>query len=120
MHSRLLPSSLQIETTTRCNLRCKTCLRSQQAQGDMPFELFKSIIDQYKLLKITGRKIDLTGVGEPLLNTELLPMIRYAKTNETKVGWESMALSSSLRSFLEKDTSLMTYSFQVGKTEGAG
>ena len=83
------PFWLQIETTTRCNLRCKTCMRSGQKGEDMSFELFKSIIDQFNHRRFPRRKIDLTGVGEPLLNPKLIPMIEYAKEHGLEVSFTS-------------------------------
>jgi radical SAM protein with 4Fe4S-binding SPASM domain len=55
----------------------------------MSFELFKSIIDQFKQRSFLRRKIDLTGVGEPLLNPKLMPMIEYAKGHGLEVSFVS-------------------------------
>lgn len=45
----LPPSWVQIEPTTKCNLRCTMCLRSHTCPDmsyDMSMEVFKLIIDQ--------------------------------------------------------------------------
>jgi MoaA/NifB/PqqE/SkfB family radical SAM enzyme len=88
----LLPSTLCVEPTTKCNLRCGTCLRPRgpgEINADMQFELFRSIVDQFKPLRRNSRMIDLTGLGEPLLNPKLVPMIRYAKKNNLRVNFVS-------------------------------
>jgi len=84
-----LPFWLTIETTTRCNLRCKTCIGPGEKGEDMSFGLFKSIIDQFKHTRLSSRKIDLTGLGEPLLNPKLLSMVEYAKRRDFEVSFVS-------------------------------
>ena len=80
-HSRLnyLPPCLFIEVTNRCNLSCPTCqLGTDMAykgynKADISFEQFKKIIDQVpSLIYVT-----LQGVGEPLLNKDIMKMIDY-------------------------------------------
>ncbi|MHA1989298.1 MAG: hypothetical protein ACW98D_21980, partial [Promethearchaeota archaeon] len=41
----LMPNSLDIELTNRCNLTCPKCPRSNmnRLHGDMPIELFKRV-----------------------------------------------------------------------------
>lgn len=62
-----LPSSLSLETTNRCNLRCIHCSHSHRKlikKGDMSWELFKKI-ERY--LGETIHHVSLNGLGEPLL-----------------------------------------------------
>lgn len=73
------PVYVQIEPTTKCNLKCKFCIRDDDVNSDMALTLFKSIIDQLRRYKPITKTIDLTGVGEPLLCENLIPMLRYAK-----------------------------------------
>ncbi|MBI4101549.1 MAG: SPASM domain-containing protein [Candidatus Nealsonbacteria bacterium] len=70
------PSYLEVEVTTRCNLKCIICERTywQEANRDMSFEEFKGIVDQFKL-----KWIGLTGIGESFLNKDFLRMLRYVK-----------------------------------------
>ncbi len=74
-----LPPCLFVEVTNRCNLACPTCqLGTDMAykgydKADLTFEQFKKIIDQIpSLLYVT-----LQGVGEPLLNKDIMKMIKY-------------------------------------------
>ncbi|MEM2506756.1 MAG: radical SAM/SPASM domain-containing protein [Nitrososphaeria archaeon] len=70
---------VQIEPTTKCNLKCRFCIRDDDVNSDMALALFKSIIDQLRRYKPITKTIDLTGVGEPLLCENLIKMIKYAK-----------------------------------------
>jgi len=83
------PTVLQLEPTTRCNLRCKHCFRSSKTSGDMSLGLFKSIVNQLGKPKLLVKKIYLTGLGEPLLNPDVFSMVKYAKERGFEVGFTS-------------------------------
>lgn len=74
-----LPPCLFVEVTNRCNLTCPTCqLGTSEAyngykKADLSFDQFKKIIDQIPSLVY----ITLQGVGEPLLNKDIIKMISY-------------------------------------------
>lgn len=72
------PIYIEIETTTRCNLRCIMCEHTywDEKGNDMSFEDFKMIVDQFPKLKWIG----LTGIGESFLNKDFLKMLRYVKS----------------------------------------
>lgn len=96
----LFPSYVQIEPTTKCNLKCKICIRSRlepRVSDDMQLDLFKSIIDQLRRPLYATQAINMTGLGEPFMNPNIISMVRYAKskglsvmmdTNLTKVDDE--------------------------------
>ncbi len=77
-----LPPCLFLEVTNRCNLSCPTCqLGTSEAyngynKGDLTFEQFKKVIDQIPSLVY----ITLQGVGEPLLNKDIMKMIKYCSS----------------------------------------
>ena len=78
-HINYLPPCLFLEVTNRCNLSCPTCqLGTSEAyngynKNDITFDQFKKIIDQVpSLIYVT-----LQGVGEPLLNKDIMKMIKY-------------------------------------------
>ncbi|MFQ6118808.1 MAG: hypothetical protein ACE5KE_02860, partial [Methanosarcinales archaeon] len=54
------PPSIEIEPTTRCNLRCTICEHTywNEKGRDMSFKEFKGIVDQFPRLKWIG----LTGI----------------------------------------------------------
>ena len=87
-----LPTALQIEITSACNLRCAMCLVRyrppvNKLAGAMPLELFRRIVDGLPTL----RRLTLQGLGEPLLSPYLLDQIRYAKALGITVGFNSNA-----------------------------
>lgn len=79
------PTLLQMESTSRCNLRCRVCPVSagmDRPTGDMDERLFKKVIDElaeYLLL------ILFWDWGEPFLNPNAYDMIRYARHRGIKV-----------------------------------
>ncbi|MBM4048809.1 MAG: radical SAM protein, partial [Planctomycetes bacterium] len=70
---------LYVEPTNRCNIQCAMCVRHswEDAQGDMPFDVFKAILDQARGLP-AFQTIQFGGFGEPLLHPDLFSMIRAA------------------------------------------
>lgn len=79
------PTHIQIEPTTRCNLRCALCPLTtgmNRPAGNMDFEVFKKLIDEigsYLFL------ILLWDWGEPFLNPSIYKMITYAKQHDIKI-----------------------------------
>jgi radical SAM protein with 4Fe4S-binding SPASM domain len=78
-NSRMLssPNSIQIEPTTRCNLRCRYCISPvwDRRGMDMSFESFKKMVDRFPCLT----RILMQGIGEPLLCKDLFRMIDYCR-----------------------------------------
>jgi radical SAM protein with 4Fe4S-binding SPASM domain len=72
------PSYIEIEVTTKCNLRCIICEHTfwDEPNRDMSFEEFKSIIEQFPKLKWIG----LTGIGESFMHKDFLKMLQYVKS----------------------------------------
>ncbi len=77
------PLFLQIEPTTHCNLTCQTCWNpNRNNKSHLSFENFIKIIEQFPFI----RKINLVGMGEPLLNPELTKMINMLRDKNIAVG----------------------------------
>lgn len=71
------PISLGLESTTKCNLKCSMCPRTDlltRNTGNMDFDLYKKIIDEINPVFIT-----LAQLGEPLLHPRIIDMIEYAQ-----------------------------------------
>jgi radical SAM protein with 4Fe4S-binding SPASM domain len=88
-----LPTHLQLEVTSACNLACAMCLVSyrptiNRAQGAMPMELFRRLVDGTPELE----RLTLQGLGEPLLQPHLFEMVAYAKARGIAVGFNSNAM----------------------------
>ena len=73
---RQTPVHIQLEPTTACNLRCKTCVRTKaiDAPQHLSVENFQRVLQQ-----IHPDKITFSGLGEPFTNPRLLEMIALAK-----------------------------------------
>ena len=83
-----LPKHLYIETTSRCNLRCRGCILhhgSWEPQRDLSLDELIMICDQVPKLE----RIALHGIGEPILNQELPNMIQYLKKKKAFVFFNS-------------------------------
>ena len=84
-----LPGYIQVESTTKCNLRCRSCIRPQERGSDISLDLYNSIIEQMVGLRRKRRTINLTGLGEPLLNPNIVSMVKHAKERGFRVGFFS-------------------------------
>jgi MoaA/NifB/PqqE/SkfB family radical SAM enzyme len=72
-----LPSYVEIEVTTHCNLRCAICEHTywREPSRHMPMDAFLKILDQFPVLRWVG----LTGIGESFLHPEFPAMVREVK-----------------------------------------
>ncbi len=77
------PVFLEIEVTTRCNLKCLICEHTywKEPSRDMSLEQFRSIVDQFRPLCWIG----LTGIGESFINPAFLKMLEYVKRRKVFV-----------------------------------
>ncbi|MGA7826519.1 MAG: SPASM domain-containing protein [Geobacteraceae bacterium] len=84
---RAWPSRLFVETTTRCNLRCRMCVKEtwdrSLMEGDMADETFTALEPAFPYLEA----LVLNGVGEPLLDLRLEDFIRRAKELMPAKSW---------------------------------
>lgn len=72
-----LPTYLEVEVTTRCNLQCVMCEHTYwKEQGrDMTFEQFDRIVQQFPRIDWIG----MSGIGTGFLNPDYLRMMRHVK-----------------------------------------
>ncbi len=78
-----LPRKIQIEATSRCNLRCPSCPNSREAEGGKhlkPDELIK-ILSQ---LPFQPQSIILSGTGEPLCNPHFVKLVDILAENNIR------------------------------------
>ncbi|PZD71904.1 Putative mycofactocin radical SAM maturase MftC [Acaryochloris thomasi RCC1774] len=83
-HLPFLPSSLEVEPINSCNFRCPHC---QVTHWDK--EALKLKIDRFEaILKQLPKLIwvKLQGMGEPLLNRELIPMLELGESKNIKMS----------------------------------
>lgn len=78
------PIAIQLETTTKCNLRCRHCESTlwDRKGHDMAFSDFKKIIDKFPYLI----QVLLQGIGEPFMCKDIFRMIEYCESNKIISG----------------------------------
>jgi len=118
-----VPIHLDIELTTRCNLRCEKCPYYGKnvnfpKQIDMDFILYKKIIDECS--KKGVRAVKLNFRGEPLLYKKLPEAIRYAKKKgilDVQINTNGLLLKNKLaEDILDSNLDLLILS-DYGKYE---
>jgi MoaA/NifB/PqqE/SkfB family radical SAM enzyme len=91
-----LPRSLYLETTSRCNSLCKTCILTfggREPQKDLGWIEFRRVVDCFPALD----RALLHGIGEPLLNAELPAMIAHLKARGATVIFNSNVITLGRR-----------------------
>src|SRR5260370_20211443 len=86
-----LPEEIYLETTNRCNLRCRTCPQyfgMPEDDADLTPDGVRRILSQFP----TVRRVVLHGIGEPLLNRELPEIIGAAKERGAHVLFNTNGL----------------------------
>jgi MoaA/NifB/PqqE/SkfB family radical SAM enzyme len=77
----VLPRTAELELSSRCNLNCMMCRKyltefpDAPVGFDMSFKDFQTLLDHCPSIE----DMFVRGGGEPLLNSELIPIIREAK-----------------------------------------
>jgi MoaA/NifB/PqqE/SkfB family radical SAM enzyme len=91
-----LPRSLYLETTSRCNSLCETCILTfggREPGKDLTWEEFRLVVDQFPVLD----RVLLHGIGEPLLNRRLAPMVAHLKRRHAHVLFNTNAITLNAR-----------------------
>lgn len=91
-----MPRSLYLETTSRCNSLCETCILTfggREPAKDLGWDEFLTIVGQFPVLE----RVLLHGIGEPLLNRDLPRMVAHLKARGAAVLFNSNAISLSRR-----------------------
>jgi len=81
-----IPNEIIIEPTNACNLRCPVCpthFAMQRNRGFMEYDLFKSIIDEFRDIQ-NKPTISMNFSGEPMLHKNLYKFVEYANSNKHK------------------------------------
>ena len=82
-HCYHLPDTISIEATNRCQLKCAYCFWRDEGfinpeLGDMGYEDFVRVAKQIKGV----RRLWFSGGGEPLLNKDLVKMLRFVRSRK--------------------------------------
>jgi hypothetical protein len=101
------PKFVALETTSRCQLKCKGCFSSPEdySKGDMNPSFFRSVIDR---MDPKTQWLNPYANGEPLLHPEILSFIKYATEKNIKnyITTNGMIFNEKLFEFILKNSSL--------------
>jgi putative metalloenzyme radical SAM/SPASM domain maturase len=88
------PKKLNIEVSSRCNLNCDMCMRKVllEESGDMSLETYKALLPVFPELE----SVNVIGIGEPLLNENIIEMIRLGKKHLPANGIFSITTNATL------------------------
>jgi len=81
------PSRLFVETTTRCNLKCRMCVKQSGDGGICEGDLSPSVFAALEPALPHVEALILNGIGEPLLHPHLEDFIRRGKELMPANGW---------------------------------
>jgi MoaA/NifB/PqqE/SkfB family radical SAM enzyme/alpha-beta hydrolase superfamily lysophospholipase len=114
------PVIANIEITTRCNLRCSYCARTQRggSGGDMPFSTFKTVLG----LLPHAYRITLVGLGETLLHPQVADCVAEASSQgrRTALVTNAMLLDEALsRKLLKAGLESIAFSIDGATQETA-
>lgn len=80
------PLSLTVEASSACNFKCNYCSNSVEKNTtkakNLNYETYVKLIDDLKESGYKIKALNLSRIGEPLLNKHLPEMIAYAKQSE--------------------------------------
>ena len=88
------PRKLNIEVTTRCNLNCAMCMRKlwKEDGSDMTMETYRALLPIFPEIEA----VNIIGIGEPLLNENVIEMIRLGKEHLPPNGAFSLTTNATL------------------------
>lgn len=89
--------SLQFELTSKCNERCIHCYipNAKKDNGiDMPFNLFKRVIDEFA--EMGGLQVSLSG-GEVFMHPDIIPIMSYCREKDMQITILSNLISLTKR-----------------------
>lgn len=116
------PTTISLELTNKCNLRCITCPREYDygkamKPGEMPTALAKRIVDQcYPYVQSMG----LTGMGETLFAPNLKEVAAYIKSKKESIVI-FISTNANFPDFIERIGPVLDYVDTVQiSTDGLG
>lgn len=91
----ILPISIDVEPTNRCNFRCPYCQLTYWSKKNIDLSLssFKTILAQFPNLNF----LKLQGIGEPLLCKDFIDMLQYAESKYINIDFTTNGSIKSKR-----------------------
>ena len=82
------PLNVDIESSSKCNIKCKHCFRQYmdiEESAFMPFGLYKKIVDECARYGLFTLKFSMRG--EPTMHPDIVEMVEYAKKKGVYEVW---------------------------------
>lgn len=114
MHDTPVYNHIQLELTSRCNLRCRTCIYGHYPERWVSTDLSPDVYDRVMDVAPRTRSIHLQGWGESLLREDCPELIARAKGAGLAVSISSNGsiMSSTLaRALIQAGLDSMAFSF---------
>lgn len=96
-----IPKRISVETIFGCNASCIMCpidLPTERKKGIMDMATSNKIFEEFAPYVDQIEKVDLFGLGEPLLDPHLVKRIKYAKG----LGFKNLAISTNAQRLTEQ------------------
>jgi putative metalloenzyme radical SAM/SPASM domain maturase len=93
---RPFPSKLFLEATTRCNLRCRMCVKQTSDCGIVTADMAPSTFEALKPAIPGLSEVIISGIGEPLLHPRLERMIEEIKARLPASGSVGLQTNGTL------------------------
>ncbi len=94
------PIALQVEFTSRCNLRCRMCplTTNTSSTSASPGPIFDAVFEEVLAVARRCRRVIVAGYGEALTNPRCLPMLRAldAEGIDMSIATNGLAVSRSV------------------------
>ncbi len=94
------PMALQVEFTSRCNLRCRMCplTTKESSSSAAPGPMFDAVFDEVLAVAHRCRWVIVAGYGEALTNPQCLPMLRALDADgiDMSIATNGLALSPAV------------------------
>jgi radical SAM protein with 4Fe4S-binding SPASM domain len=90
-----MPVALQVELTSRCNLRCRMCplTTGTSSTSAEPGPMTEVLFDEFLQIARGCRRVILAGYGEPLTNPQCLPMLRALDAEDIDMSMATNAIA---------------------------
>lgn len=84
-NGHLVPQSIQIAPTDKCNLNCVFCSTKNREKDELTYDDVKTVLRSFRV--IGAKTVEFTGGGDPTLHKDINNMLETAFNFNYKVGF---------------------------------
>lgn len=106
---------IQVEPTKKCNMKCPMCVNpylTKKEKGNMSYENFLKVMKHFPYL----HSIKLQGLGEVMLNKDIIKMIKYCKGQGMEVTFNdnaSLLIDEKIEELLDNNIDCIRFSLDT-------